>query len=118
MADERNAPARRRSGDLPAVIDGQANVRRPADPSRRRSRRPPRRRPQVFPPQESLQVLRREDRAINYKDVRLLGAVRGGERQDRAAPSDRRVHAAPAPLVGAIKQARNIALLPFAGERS
>ena len=37
--------------------------------------------------------------AINYKDVRLLAAVRGRERQDRAAAADRGLHTSPAAFV-------------------
>ena len=44
------------------------------------------------------------------------GAVRGRERQNHAAPPNRRMHACiNAVCHRAIKQARNIALLPFAG---
>jgi len=53
--------------------------------------------------------------SINYKDVRTARAVRRREREDRSAPPDGGLHSAPAPASSAIKQARNIALLPFAG---
>jgi len=42
---------------------------------------------------------RRKIEAVNYKDVRSAGAVRGGKRQDHAATPDRRVHAASAAFV-------------------
>ena len=88
--------------------------RSPAATAASRRARRPRRRTEVFPAQEGLQVLRREDRSINYKDVRLLSQfVAEAARLCRAAY--RRLHAASAPPVRAIKQARNIALLPFAG---
>ena len=51
---------------------------------------------------------------INYKDVRLLQLVHFRARQDHAAPHFGRLRAAPAAPGEAIKQARNIALMPFA----
>ena len=71
-------------------------VRRvPADRAVRR----PRRWPQVFPAQESLQVLRRENRRHQLQGRAACWPVCGRKRQDRAAPPDRRVYAAPAASV-------------------
>ena len=61
-----------------------------------RPRRRTRRRPQVFPAQEGLQVLRRKDRGHQLQGHSSAGAVRGGKRQDRASTPDRCVHTAPA----------------------
>jgi len=73
---------------------------RRAAASRRRSwRSTRRRRPQVFPAKEGLQVLRREDRSGQLQRCASAGAVRGGKRQDHAATPDRRVHAASAAFV-------------------
>ena len=87
---------------------------RPDGPRPDRGPRRARWRTQIFPAQESMQVLRGEIDDINYKDVRLLGqfvAERGKIVPRRltgvCTPHQRR-------LTAAIKRARNIALLPFA----
>ncbi len=59
----------------------------------------PRRRTQVFPAQEGLQILRRKNRHHQLQRRADAGAVRGRERQDRAAPSDRGMHASSAAFV-------------------
>src|SRR5208283_4539193 len=66
---------------------------------RRAWRRWARRWTQVFPAQEGLQVLRREDRGGQLQGCAPAGAVRRGKRQDHSAAPDRRVHAAPAASV-------------------
>ena len=52
--------------------------------------------------------------AINYKDIRLLAQL-VAESEGSCHDVDRSVHADKRRLSLAIKQARNIALLPFAG---
>jgi small subunit ribosomal protein S18 len=55
---------------------------------------------------------------INYKDYRLLGQFVAESGKIVPRRLDRRMFAAPTPAGPAIKQARNIALLPFAGRAS
>ena len=62
-------------------------------PSFRRSRWPR----QVFPPQESVQVLHREDRCDSLPRCPAAARICGRARQDRAAAAHRRLHHAPAP---------------------
>ena len=99
MADETRATASESSsgGDRPGSRRT-ASVSVRVDRGRR-SRGWRRGRTQVFPPQEGLQVLRRENRGHQLQGRSSAGAVRGGERKNRAPASDRRVHAAPATLV-------------------
>ncbi len=59
--------------------------------------RRPRRPRQVFPPQEGLQVLHREDRRHPLPRRASAAGVCGRARQDRAPAADRRLHHAPAP---------------------
>ena len=110
MADETSTPQR------PARALPRARVWRSAprwSPGGRWSRRRPRR-TQVLPPQEGLQVLHGEDRAISYRDVRLLQ----GFVAERGKIVPRRLTGVctrhQRRLTLAIKQSRNIALLPFA----
>ena len=63
------------------------------------SGRRPRRWPQIFPPQEGLQILRRKDRVHQLQGRSPARRLRRRERQDRSPAPDRRVHAAPAPSV-------------------
>ena len=58
-----------------------------------------RRRPQIFPPQEGLQVLHGEDRSDQLQGRSPAGRIRRGEREDRSTAPDRSVHAAPAAIV-------------------
>ena len=54
-------------------------------------------RPQVLPAQEGLQVLHREDRCYLLPRRSLAAGFCGRARQDRSAPSDRRVRTSSAP---------------------
>ncbi len=66
-------------------------------PRRRTARRRSRRARQIFPPQEGVQVLHREDRRDSLPRREAAGAVRSRARQDCAAAADRRLHHASAP---------------------
>ena len=50
---------------------------------------------------------------INYKDVKLAGAVRARARQDSAAPDFRHVRDAPAQAAGRDQARRQLALIPY-----
>ena len=82
------APARRRSS---AIWRRRTRTRRTSPRGRRRT--------EIFPAQESLQVLHRENRRHQLQGLPAARAVRGRKRQDRAAALDGRLRTAPAPAV-------------------
>ena len=105
MADETKAPEQAATpSERPPVGRAKAG-RRSSAIWRRRARsgrtstRRRRGRTQILPAQESLQVLRREDRRHQLQGLPAARAVCGRERQDCAAALDGRVRAAPAPAV-------------------
>ena len=121
MAEETRAPAHGSSAETARraeiVLGGGARSRRASSaascgPGGREGGR------KYFPPQEGLQVLRRENRSHQLQRRPAARPICGGERKivprrltGVCTPHQRR-------LSSAIKQARNIALLPFAGRAS